>query len=91
MNLEHECIINNISCDNKYTPTKKKKDVSTLKDSVYYELDDHADTISDSSKPVDESNEPIKDTHVFEGIKNLSVGIISGSWNHWSGHHLRRY
>ena len=44
---------------------------------VYYESDEHADTISDSSKQVDASNNPITDTHIVEGINNLSVGIVS--------------
>ena len=52
----------------------KNKYVSTINDSVYYESDEHADTISDSSKQVDTNNEPIKDTHIFEGIIN---GIVS--------------
>ena len=55
----------------------KKKDVSTINNSVYYESDDHAYTISDSSKPVDASNEPITDTHIVKGVNNLSVGIVS--------------
>ena len=55
----------------------KKKDVSTINNSVYYESDEHTDTISDSSKQVDASNEPITDTHIVEGINNLSVGIVS--------------
>ena len=55
----------------------KNKYVSTINDSVYYELDEHADTISDSIKQVDASNEPIKDTHIVNGINNLSVGVIS--------------
>ena len=55
----------------------KKKDVSTINNLVCYESDEHADTISDSSKPVDASNEPITDTHIVEGINNLLVGIIS--------------
>ena len=50
----------------------KKKEVSTINDSVYYESDEHADTISDSSKPVDASNEPIKDTHIVE-VRVVSV------------------
>ena len=54
----------------------KKKDVSSIKDSVYYELDEHADTISDSSKHVDASNKPMKDTHIVNGINNLSVGVV---------------
>ena len=55
----------------------KKKEVSTINDSVYYESGEHVDTISDSSKPVDASNKPITDTHIVEGIHNLSVGIVS--------------
>ena len=42
----------------------KKEKVSTINDSVYHESDEHADTISDSSKQVDASNEPITDTHI---------------------------
>ena len=55
----------------------KKKYVSTINNSVYYEGDEHADMISDSSKQVDASNEPRKDTHIVDGINNLSVGFIS--------------
>ena len=53
LNVEHERNINNISRDDLYKSLMKKKDVSTINDSVYYESDEHADTISDSSKPVD--------------------------------------
>ena len=49
----------------------KKKKVSTINDSVYYDLDEHADTISDSIQPVDASNDPITDTHIVEVINNL--------------------
>ena len=55
----------------------KNKDVSTINDSVYYELVEHVDTISDSSKQVDTSNKPIKDTHIVDGIKNLLVGVVT--------------
>ena len=55
----------------------KKKDVSTINDSVYYESDEHADTISDSSKQVDASNKPIKYTNIVKGLNNLSFGIVS--------------
>ena len=55
----------------------KKEKVSTINNSVYYDSDEQADTISDSSKQVDASNEPITDTHIVEGINNLSVGIVS--------------
>ena len=55
----------------------KKKDVSTINNSVYYELDENSDTISDSSKQVDASNEATKYTHIVDGINNLSVGVVS--------------
>ena len=55
----------------------KNKDVSTINDLVYYESDEHADTISDSSKPFDASNKPITDTHIVEGIDNLPVRVVS--------------
>ena len=77
MNLEHERNINNISCDNEYTSPTKKKEVSKINNSVYYELDENVDTISDSRKTVDASNDPITDTHIVEGINNLSVRIVS--------------
>ena len=44
---------------------------------VYYELDDHVDTISDLSKQVDASNKLITVTYIVEGVNNLSVGIVS--------------
>ena len=44
---------------------------------MYYESDEHVDTISDSSKQVDASNEPIKDTHIVDRVRNLSVGVES--------------
>ena len=56
MNLEHERNINNISCDDVYTSPMKKKDVSTINDSVYYESYEHVDIIIDSSKQVDATN-----------------------------------
>ena len=55
----------------------KNKDASTISDSEYNESDKHVDTISDSSKQVDAITEPIKDTHIVDGINNLSVGVIS--------------
>ena len=77
LNGEHECNINNISCDDLYPSPMKNKYVSTINDLVYYESDEHADTISDSSKQVDAINELIKDNHVVDGINNLSVGVVS--------------
>ena len=55
----------------------KNKKAKTIDDLVYHESDEHADTISDSSKQVDASNEPIIDTHIFDRVCNLSVGIVS--------------
>ena len=55
----------------------KKKDVSTISNSVYNEINEHIDTISDSSKQVDARNEPIKETHIVDGINNLLVGVVS--------------
>ena len=48
-----------------------------MKNSVYYELDEHVDTISDSNKQVDARNEPIKETHIVDKVRNLSVGVVS--------------
>ena len=56
LNRKNKRNINNISCDDLYQSPMKNKDVSTINDSVYYESDEHGDTISDSSKQVDASN-----------------------------------
>ena len=55
----------------------KNKEAKSIEDSVYHESDEHADKISDSSKHIDASNKPITDTHIVEGINNLSVGVVS--------------
>ena len=54
----------------------KNKDVSTINDSVYYELDEHVDTISDSKKQVDPRNDPIAETHIFDRVCSLSVRVV---------------
>ena len=64
-------------CDTSYQSPIIKKDVLTINDLVYYELDEHVDTISDSRKQVDASNEPIKETHIVDRVSNLSVGVVS--------------
>ena len=76
LNVEHERNINKISCNDLYQSPMKKRDVSTISDSVYNESDEHVDMISGSSKQVDARNEPIKDTHIFDGINKLSVGVV---------------
>ena len=54
----------------------KKKDVSTINDSVYYESDEQVDTISDSKIQVNPRNYPIAETHIFNRVRNLSVGVV---------------
>ena len=71
LNLEHESNINNITCEDVYTSTMIKKYAKTIDDLVYHESDEHADTIIDSSKQVDASNEPITDTHIVNIVRNL--------------------
>ena len=77
LNVEHKHNINNISCDDLYQSPMKKKDVSTISNSVYNESDEHVDTISDSRKQVDARNELIKETHIVDRINNLSIGVVS--------------
>ena len=55
----------------------KKKDISKINNSVYYESDEHVDKISDSSKQVDARNNPIKETHIVDRVLKLSVGVVS--------------
>ena len=52
-----------------------KKYVSRINDSVYYESDKHVDMISDSGKQVDPRNDPIKQTHIIDGVHTLSIGV----------------
>ena len=47
LDLEHERNINNITSEDVYTSPMKKEKVSTINNSVYYESDEQADTISD--------------------------------------------
>ena len=54
----------------------KNNDVLIINDSVYYESDEHVDTISDSSKRVDSINDPIK-THIVDKISTLSIRVGS--------------
>ena len=60
-------------CDISYHSPILQKDVLTINDSVYYESDEHIDTIIDSRKQVDASNKPIKETHIVDRVRNLSV------------------
>ena len=60
-----------------YIRLLRKRKRKKINDSVYYESDEHAGTIGDSSKQVGTSNKPITDTHIVKGINNLSVRIVS--------------
>ena len=71
----HERNSNGITCDDSYQSPTKNKDVSTIKDSVYYESDEHVYRISDSNKQVDPKNDPIAETHIFDRVCNLSVRV----------------
>ena len=73
MDSEHKLNINNITCNDLYKSPMRKKDVSKINDSVYNELDEHVDTISDSSKQVDPINDPTAETHIVDGVCTLSV------------------
>ena len=77
MNVEHKRNINNISCDDLYQSPMKKKDVSTISDSVYIDLDEHVDAIIDSIKQFDARNYPIKETHIIDGSSALSIRVLS--------------
>ena len=60
---------------NEYQSPIVKKYVLTIDDSVYYELNEHIDTISDNIKKVDARNNPIKETHIVNIVRNLSVRV----------------
>ena len=72
---EHKLNINNIKCDDSYQYPMKKRYVSTIYDSVYYESDEHVDTISDSYKQVDPRNCPIAENHIVDRVHTLSVRV----------------
>ena len=90
MDAEHECNINNIKCNDLYQSPMKKKVVSRINDSVYNESDEHVDTISDSRNQVDPRNDPIKDTHIVDGVCTLSIGFRPHR-NHHTGQHGPRH
>ena len=72
---EHKRNINKITCDDSYQYLMKKKDVSTINDYVYYDSDEHVDTIIDFSKQFDPINDPIVDTHIVDRVHTLSVRV----------------
>ena len=56
-----------------YMSPGKNKDASTVNDSAYHNSYEYEDEISDLSKQVEASKEPITDTHVC----NTAVGTTS--------------
>ena len=72
---EHGRNINDITCDASFKSPPKKKDISTINDSVYYESDEQVDTISDSNKQVVIRSDPMADTKIMDRVCNLSVGF----------------
>ena len=73
--VEHERNINDITCDDSYQSPMKKKDVSTINNSVYHESDEQVDTISDSNKQVDPRSDPMVETHIVNRVRILSFGF----------------
>ena len=70
---EHEHNILDMTQVDNYKSPWKDKDATTVNDLAYTFLNSYDDEISDSSKQVEASKEPIKDTHVH----NTSVGTNS--------------
>ena len=57
--------------------TGENKYASTVNDFAYHNLDECKDEISDSSKQVEVSKEPITDTHIVDRVWNLLDRIVS--------------
>ena len=72
---EHKRNINEITCDTSFQSSIKKKDVSTINNSAYYDSDEQVETISDYNKQVDPRSDPMEETHVVARIFKLSVGF----------------
>ena len=68
----HERNINDITQVDEYKLPGKNKDASTINDLAYYKSDEHEVEISDSSKQVEASKEPIKDNHIVDRVRKLS-------------------
>ena len=73
---EFECH-NKITMDTSYQSHIQKKDISTINDSIYFELDDQVDTIFDSKEQVDPNSDPRIDTHINDRIQKLSIRPIT--------------
>ena len=66
----HERNINDMTQVDEYKLLGKNRDASSINDSAYYESDEHEVEISDLSKHVEASKEPITETHIFDRVCN---------------------
>ena len=60
-----------------YKSPWKDKDALTVNETAYTFLNSYEGEISDSSKQVEASKEPITDTHIVDRVCNLLDGTIS--------------
>ena len=60
-----------------YMSPGKNNDASTVNNSAYHNSDEYEDEISDLSKQVQASKEPITNNHIVDRICNLLDGIVS--------------
>ena len=68
----HESNINDITQVDEYKSPGENKDASTINYLAYYKSDENEVEISDSSKQVEASKDPIIDTHIFDRVRKLS-------------------
>ena len=80
--VDHERNINNMTQADDYKLPWKDKDATTINntvnDTAYTLLNSWNDDTSDSSKQVETSNEPIKDTHIHDtsvGTNNMELAV----------------
>ena len=74
---DHERNIPDMTQVDDYKSDWKDKDATTVNDSAYTFLNSFEDEISDWSKHVEASKEPITDTYIVKRVRNLLDGTIS--------------
>ena len=74
---EHERNILDMTQVDDYKSPWKDKDALTFNDSAYTFFNPYEDEISDSSKQVESSKEPITDNHIVDRVCNFLDGTIS--------------
>ena len=73
----HERNIDDMTQVDEYKLPRKNEDASTINNLAYYKSDENKVEISDSSKHVEASKEPITDTHIDDRVCNLLNAIVS--------------